>query len=62
MSAYVLGAIPFLVIGGLLVMTPDYLQPLMDDPRGHVIIAMAVGSLAIGFGMIRHMMRSVTQV
>ncbi|HEY2616168.1 MAG TPA: type II secretion system F family protein [Acetobacteraceae bacterium] len=62
MSAYVLGAIPFLVIGGLLVMTPDYLQPLIADPRGNVIIAMAVGSLVIGFGMIRHMMLSVTSI
>jgi tight adherence protein B len=62
MSAYVLGAIPFLVIGGLLVITPDYLQPLISDSRGHIIIAMAVGSLVIGFGMIRHMMRSVTNV
>jgi tight adherence protein B len=62
MSAYVLAAIPFLVIGGLLVITPDYLQPLLTDSRGNVIIAMAVGSLVIGFGMMRHMMRSVTNV
>jgi len=62
MSAYVLGAIPFLVIGGLLAMTPDYLQPLIADHRGNVIIASAVGSLLIGFWMMRHMMRSVTTV
>ncbi len=62
MSAYVLGAIPFLVIGGLLVITPNYLEPLIDDPRGNVIIAMAVGSLVIGFGIIRHMMHSVTDL
>ena len=62
MSAYVLGAIPFLVIGGLLAMTPDYLQPLIADRRGNMIIAMAVGSLLIGFWMMRRMMRSVTTV
>jgi tight adherence protein B len=62
MSAYVLGAIPFLVIGGLLLMTPDYLQPLISDSRGNVIIAMAVGSLVIGFVTIGRMMRSVTTV
>jgi tight adherence protein B len=62
MSAYVLSAIPFLVIGGLFIMTPDYLAPLISDPRGNVIVAMAVGSLLLGFGMIRRMMRSVTQV
>jgi tight adherence protein B len=60
MSAYVLGAIPFLVIGGLLVMTPDYLAPLIADRRGKIIIAVAVVSLLAGFGTIRQMMRSVT--
>lgn len=60
MSAYVLGAIPFLVIGGLLVMTPDYLAPLVADRRGKIIIAAAVVSLLAGFGTIRQMMRSVT--
>jgi hypothetical protein len=35
-------------------------QPLIADFRGNVIIEMAVGSLAIGFGTIRRMMRSVT--
>jgi Flp pilus assembly protein TadB len=62
MSAYVLGSMPFFVIGGLLLVTPDYLQPLIADSRGNVIIAMAVGSLAIGFGTIRRLMRSVTNV
>ena len=60
MSAYVLGAIPFLVIGGLLVMTPDYLQPLINDQRGKLIIAGAATSLITGFAIIRQMMRSVT--
>jgi tight adherence protein B len=62
MSAYVLGSIPFFVIGGLLVITPDYLQPLIADSRGNVIIAVAVGMLVAGFGTIRRMMRSVTNV
>jgi tight adherence protein B len=60
MSAYVLGAIPFLVIGALLVTTPNYLRPLITDRRGNIIIVMAVLSLAAGFGTIRQMMRSVT--
>jgi tight adherence protein B len=62
MSAYVLGAIPFLIIGGLLVMTPDYLAPLISDRRGKIIIAAAVTSLLAGFAIIRQMMRSVTHV
>ena len=60
MSAYVLGAIPLLVIGGILVITPDYLAPMIVDPRGKVILAVAVISLLAGFGIIRQMMRSVT--
>ena len=62
MSAYVLTGIPFLVIGGLVVMTPDYLQPLISDPRGNVIIAIAVGSLTFGLAIMRRMLRSVTDV
>jgi Flp pilus assembly protein TadB len=48
------------VIGGLLIMTPGYLQPLFNDPRGRIIIAAAVVSMLTGFGIIRTMMRSVT--
>jgi len=61
MSAYVLGAIPLLIIGGLFVITPDYLQPLFVDPRGRIIIAVAAASMLTGFATIRQMMRSVTR-
>ncbi len=60
MSALVLAGIPFFIIGGLLVMTPAYLHPLIADSRGHVIIAVASGSMLTGFAVIRQMMRSVT--
>jgi tight adherence protein B len=60
MSAYVLGAIPFVVLGGLLLMTPEYLAPLLADRRGNILIATAVIMLLAGFGTIRQMMRSVT--
>jgi len=60
MSAYVLGGIPFFIIGGLLIMTPAYLRPLVEDPRGRVIIAIATTSMLIGFAIIRQMMRGVT--
>jgi tight adherence protein B len=62
MSAYVLGAIPFLVIGGLLIASPGYLQPLISDRRGNIIIGLAVVSLFVGFATIRQMMRSVSHV
>lgn len=62
MTALVLGGIPFLIIGALLVASPGYLYPLIADPRGHVIIAIASGSMLTGFAVIRQMMRSVTSV
>ena len=59
-SAYVLGSMPFLVVGALLVMSPGYLTPLFVDPRGHVILAAAGGSLLLAAITIRQMMRSVS--
>lgn len=59
MTAYILACIPFVVIGGLLFVQPTYLQPLIEDPRGQVITASAIASLAAGFLTMRAMMRRV---
>jgi tight adherence protein B len=60
LSAYVLGAIPFVVIGALLITSPDYLAPLITDPRGHMIAGGAMGGLLLGFATMRQMMRRAT--
>lgn len=60
LSAYVLGALPPFVVCVLLVLNPAYLAPLVKDPRGHVIVAMALLNLFIAFLSMRQMMRSVT--
>jgi tight adherence protein B len=60
-SAYVLGSLPFVVIAGLLVMSPSYLAPLIDDPRGNAIVGAAIILLLMGFGTMRQMMRSATR-
>jgi tight adherence protein B len=57
-SAYILGAMPFLVIGILLLIQPGYLAPLISDSRGNMILASATISLLLGFMTMRHMMRS----
>jgi tight adherence protein B len=60
-SAYVLGALPFVTVAALLVVSPGYLTPLFNDRRGHAILgAAAVGLLISGLTM-RHMMRSVKE-
>lgn len=62
MSAYILGAMPFLIIGALVLMSPQYMQPLITDRRGNYILMAAAGSLLLGFGTMHRMMRSVTRV
>lgn len=59
-SAYVLGSLPLLIIGGLLLAQPGYLSPLFTDPRGHLILAIAVGGMLLAFVTMRQMMRRVT--
>jgi tight adherence protein B len=61
LTGYVLGSLPFLTIGALLVVEPGYLNPLFADPRGHVILGMAAGGLVLSFVSMRQMMRSVTK-
>jgi tight adherence protein B len=61
MSAYVLGAIPFFVIGAMLVVSPDYLAPMISDRRGNMILGIAALLLVLGFGSIRYLLRSVTK-
>lgn len=59
-SAYVLGSLPLLIIGGLLLVQPGYLSPLFTDRRGHVILGIAVGGMLLAFVTMRQLMRGVT--
>jgi len=58
-SAYVLGALPFITVAALLVVSPDYLTPLFQDRRGHAILAAAAAGLLTSGLVMRHMMRSI---
>jgi tight adherence protein B len=60
-SSYVLGALPFVVIGGLLVLSPAYLAPLVSDPRGNAIVGAAVVLLVLGFVTMQEMTRRATR-
>jgi tight adherence protein B len=61
LTAYVLGSLPIVTAGILLLLQPGYLAPLFSDPRGHVILALAAGGLLLSFLTMRQMMRSVTK-
>lgn len=61
LTAYVLGALPFVTMGILLLMQPGYLAPLFNDPRGHVILGIAAGGLLASFLSMRMMLKSVTK-
>lgn len=62
MSAYILSAIPFLVIGALSLLQPGYLTPLFTDRRGNVILAAAILCLVLSAWSMRAMIRSGTQI
>jgi tight adherence protein B len=49
-SAYIVGSLPFLMFVGLTAMNPDYMTILFDDPRGNLVLGMAVLSLLTGVG------------
>lgn len=47
-SAYVLGAMPFLAAGGIWVTQPDYLKPMFHQGIGIVMLVVAITLMAIG--------------
>lgn len=47
-SALIIGALPFLMLGLLMMMSPDYVMKLFTDPRGHLMLAGGLGSIGIG--------------
>jgi tight adherence protein B len=59
-SAYILGSMPFLIIGALLLLSPDYLEPLVSDTRGNIIVACAATSLGLAFYSMRRLVRTAT--
>lgn len=56
-SALVLGSLPFVVLGALLVTSRDYLTPLVTEPLGFAMIGGAAVLMAIGMVWIRKIVR-----
>ncbi len=57
-SGIVLGAVPFVVTGALLLVAPNYLDPLFSDSRGHIILGAALLCLLLAGLTMRTMIRN----
>ncbi|HVY13377.1 MAG TPA: type II secretion system F family protein [Alphaproteobacteria bacterium] len=47
-SAMILGALPFVVLAVLAVVSSGYISVLFSDPRGHVLCGIALGMMGLG--------------
>jgi tight adherence protein B len=56
-SALIIGALPFVIFGVLTMLNPDYVMVLVDDPRGHVMLAAGFTWLGIGAAVMAKMVR-----
>lgn len=56
-SAYILGSLPFVVFGAIMLVNPGYAMQLFEDPRGHIILAGGLGSLLVGVLVMAKMIR-----
>ena len=59
-SAIVLSCIPFFITGALTLMAPSYLAPLITDPRGNVLVGIAIVSLTLAGLTMRWLIRKAT--
>jgi tight adherence protein B len=62
LSARVLASIPFIAGLGLYIERPESLDPLFHDPRGHILFAFGLTTLALGILTMRRMIRKGTTV
>lgn len=56
-SAYILGSMPFIMLGIVYMLSPDYAGQLFTDPRGQIMVGVGVTSLMIGIGVMAKMVR-----
>lgn len=54
-SMYIIGVLPFFVMGALSIMSPEYLIPLFNDFRGNIALAIAGGMLGSGIFIMTRM-------
>jgi tight adherence protein B len=54
-SAMIIGALPFIVILAVGVLSPGYLRPLIDDHRGNIAAITAAGMMSFGLWVMNRM-------
>ena len=54
-SAWIIGALPFIVATLVYLTSPDYMMVLFTDPRGHMIMAISAVVMAVGVFVMRQM-------
>ena len=56
-SAYIIGSLPFVIFGILLLMNPDYIMVLFTDPRGLIVLGVGMTMMALGSLVMAKMVR-----
>lgn len=54
-SAWIIGALPFVIFALLFIVNPAYVGSLFSDPRGLVLLGVGGGSLTVGMVVMRRM-------
>ena len=54
-SAAIIGSLPFLIMGALTVLRPNYLEPLISTSTGHIIVVCSITWMSIGVLVMRKM-------
>ncbi|MDX2113246.1 MAG: type II secretion system F family protein [Alphaproteobacteria bacterium] len=54
-SAYIIGALPFVVVAAVMAVSPKYMMPLWEDYRGNIALGIAVGMMTLGGWIMRRM-------
>jgi tight adherence protein B len=56
-SAYIIGSLPFVMFGIIMMMNPGYAMKLFNDPRGLLMVGAALCCYGLGIGIMAKMIR-----
>jgi tight adherence protein B len=54
-SAMIIGALPFIIMGGLMFLNPEYMDPLLYTKMGHLVLTISGGWMLLGVLVMRKM-------